>query len=249
MLDYAAVLGESQPIPPAMETIPELMREEALTREDSPAVTDPYDMTPFRAKLKPYEDELEKMQDRAEALKVVDDESAAEATDLGVQCAAIERAVEEARKYFKAPALAFSKNIDAFANAYKDKAQAAKRSLSGKLGAYQRKKEEEARELLRRQQEEARKLQAQAEAEAKALGTDAPQVVVPASAPVPTQIRTTQGKAVMQKRWVCTVENPDLVPREYCEVSQTLLNKAMAAGIREIPGCKIEHTAESRFSR
>lgn len=249
-MDWNSILDDAPPAFPGpypAELVDPDFREADEPVTGRPVKVDPYSLAPLRARLAPYERELERMKSEAEALKVTDEDSAEKAVTLGARCQRIEKAVEDARVFFKAPALEFGKSIDAFAAAFRDKAQAAKRSLSGKVGQYQRKKEEEARALLVKQQEEARKLQEQAKAEAAKLGADAPAVFVPKEAPAPTMIRTTAGKAVMEKRWVCRVTEAARVPREYCEVSQTLLNRAVAAGIREIPGCEIVEETKAKF--
>jgi hypothetical protein len=229
MLDYSFVEPESLP-------------------ESLPSRADPYDLAPLRDRLAPYEQELAAMKARAETLKISDEQSAEEAAALGATCAKIEKAVEASRAYFKQPALEFGRNIDAFCRVYTEKAQAAKRTLSSKLGAWQAQKKKEALEQLRKEQEAAVVLQKQIEDEAKEAGTDAlVQLVIPRAASPQTPIRTEAGNATLVEKWVCTVLDPALVPREYCEVKQSLLNAAVRAGIRDIPGCRIELQANTRF--
>ena len=156
---------------------------ELLPPEDALRAAKPYDMAPIRAKLSPYEAELGRMREQAKAIEVSDDASAEKATALGVQCQKIEKAVEEARTFYKRPALDFGREIDNFARAYLSKAGEAKSILSRKVSAYQNKKKMEELDRLRKEQEEAAKLQAKLDAEAKHAGTDAVQVVMPKSLP------------------------------------------------------------------
>ena len=207
----------------------------------------PYSMEPIRKKLAPYETQLVQMLKAAEATTVVDDKTAEAATALGVQCRKVEKAVEEARTYFKRPALDFSKEIDSLAKAYTSKAQSAANILSGKVAAYVSKKRAEEAERLRKEREEAAKLQAKLDAEAKAAKADAAQVVMPKAAPKTAPVRAENGKASVVTKWVCTITDPALVPREYCEPVQRLLNEAVKLGIREIPGCTIEEQSSARF--
>ena len=223
---------------------------ELLPPEDSGSemqARDPYDMEPIRAKLAPYEAELSNMKAEADALEVQDDASAECATVLGVQCRKIEKAVESARELFKRPALDYGRNIDSLAKTYTTKAQAAAGTLSRKVAAYHNKKKLEELARLKKEQEEAAKLQAKLDAEAKKAGTDAVQVVMPKAVPVAGPIRAENGKAVIATKWVCIIEDAALVPREFCEPVQKLLNDAVKQGVRKIPGCKIEEQSTARF--
>lgn len=70
-----------------------------------------------------------------------------------------------------------------------------------------------------------------------------------APAPVALPIRTpaprpTLGAAASRKRWVATVTDASLVPRQYLVVDQRLLNEAVKRGAREIPGVTIEERDE-----
>ena len=87
-----------------------------------------------------------------------------------------------------------------------------------------------------------------AEAEAKANEIQAPVVVAPVVPEVSKSVRTeTGGSSYEVKRWVCRVEDPKAVPREYCEPVQKLLDNAVKMGTREIPGCVIEEVTDTRF--
>lgn len=246
-LDWSAALSD-QPIPQSIAGMPvaELMPEEPAT-ETAPVPVDPYDLTPIRAQLAPYEAELLNMLKGAEALEVKDEETAAKATALGVRFAAIEKAVEAARVFFKKPALDFGRSVDALAKAYTDKAGKGKNNLARKLGTWQA--QEKAKELarLKQEQEAARALQAKIDAEAKAMGTDTTPIIMPKAAAPTSIVRTEEGKATLNTRWVCVVDDLALVPREYCEVSQPLLNAAVRKGIRNIPGCTIKEEPAARF--
>lgn len=215
--------------------------------ENGVQTRNPYDLEPIRAKLEPYEDQLAAMKEEAEAIQVTDDTSAEQATALGVQCRKIEKAVEEARAFFKRPALDFGNSIDNLARVYTTKAQAAAGTLSRKVAAFHTKKKQEELARLRKEQEEAAKLQAKLDAEAKAAKTDPVQVVVPKAPAAVGPIRAENGKAVIATKWACVITDPALVPREYCEPVMRLLNGAVKSGIREIPGCKIEEQSTARF--
>lgn len=242
--DWSQV-GEAQAPINRLAGVPvELLTDDEITRLTK---VDPYDLEPVRAKLEPYEELLAAMKEEAEAIEVADDASAERATALGVQCRKIEKAVEEARSFFKRPALDFGQSIDNLARVYTTKAQAAAGTLSRKVAAFHNKKKQEELARLKKEQEEAAKLQAKLNAEAKATKTDPVQVVIPKAPVAVGPIRSENGKAVIATKWVCIITDPALVPRAYCEPVQKLLNDAVRAGIREIPGCKIEEQSTARF--
>ena len=65
------------------------------------------------------------------------------------------------------------------------------------------------------------------------------------------KVITDHGSSKIESKWVCIIIDPNQISREYCMPDQKLLNAAVEAGVREIPGCKIEETFEStvRLSR
>lgn len=246
---WDTILDTSAPTQNVIAGMPveELLPPEENALEQPPAKVVLYDLAAVRARLAPYEDELAAMQAKAEALKVTDADTAAEATAMGVRFSAIEKAVETARASFKQPALDFGRSVDALAKVYTEKAQKGKGSLSRKVGAWQSQERVRELERLRKEQEEARALQAKIEEESKATGTAVTPVVMPKAAASPATVRTEEGKATSVTRWVCTVVDESKVPREYCAVSMPLLNAAVKQGIRQIPGCEIKQETTARF--
>jgi hypothetical protein len=87
-----------------------------------------------------------------------------------------------------------------------------------------------------------------AEAEAKAhevVAPVVPDIVMPKTEAV---TRSETGAAAFTKRpWKGTVTNPDEVPRQFCSPDQKKINEAVKAGIREIPGVKIEQDQQVNF--
>lgn len=59
-----------------------------------------------------------------------------------------------------------------------------------------------------------------------------------------TTVQTGRGSATRKKRWVAEVVDEAQVPREYMAVDQVKLNAAVRAGVREIPGVKIEQKSD-----
>jgi len=64
-------------------------------------------------------------------------------------------------------------------------------------------------------------------------------------AEVSTQTRTADTVNSIRSRWVCEVNNADLVPREFCQPNQVQLNQAVKNGVREIAGCTIKEVYSS----
>jgi hypothetical protein len=110
-------------------------------------------------------------------------------------------------------------------------------------------KAREAEALLRKEKDEAARLALQKtiEDERAAANAPAPQVVAPVVEQVQNVTRTGAGSAFQRKRWVCRIINPAEIPREYCAPNQVMLNEAVKAGIRAIPGCEIVEVTETSF--
>lgn len=213
-----------------------------------PAQQNQLDIEPIRLQLAEYEGLLDELYKEAEQITVNDEPASIKATELGVQLRQISSRVNEARTFFKRPALEFGKSIDSLAKRYTTKADSAASILAVKVGKYQAIKKKEELERLQKEQSAVRKLQAQLDKEADKAGIEAPVVPVPKYALPSNIVRTNAGKASVVERLVCKIVDPDLVPREFCEPKQSLLNEALKRGIKNIPGCVIEVEAKARFS-
>lgn len=111
----------------------------------------------------------------------------------------------------------------------------------------ERKAEEEARANKASAEEiEAAKRKAAEEADRHSIqAPQVPDMLIPKQE---TITRTETGVTSHQvKTWKCFVQSPHLVPREFCVPDGRLLNQAVKMGVREIPGCKIEEVADTRF--
>ena len=103
--------------------------------------------------------------------------------------------------------------------------------------------------MLKKEKDEATRaaLQKTIDEEREAANAPTPQVVAPVVEQVQNVTRTGAGSAFQRKRWVCRIVNAAEVPREYCTPNQVMLNDAVKAGIRVIPGCEIVEVAETSF--
>uniref|UniRef100_A0A6M3JV58 Uncharacterized protein n=1 Tax=viral metagenome TaxID=1070528 RepID=A0A6M3JV58_9ZZZZ len=64
--------------------------------------------------------------------------------------------------------------------------------------------------------------------------------------PKTEKVITDHGSSKIESSWICIIIDANQVPRNFCVPDQKLLNAAIDAGVREIPGCKIEEIFESK---
>lgn len=123
-------------------------------------------------------------------------------------------------------------------------------------------REREALEAVRRDREAA---DAKAKAEAEAAGftpaevkdwtaaavADVPAVIIQQEvipAPVPNAVRSSVGSSVLTRRWTFEITEAADIPIDFLTVDEGKIRKAIAAGIRTIPGVRI-YQAESLTTR
>ena len=198
--------------------------------------------------FKKYVDQVGRMENDAKAIEITDEDRLKYAVALGGEAKKISKAIEAKRKEVTAEAGDFVKSVNGFCKMFTDKLTEIEFSVKKKISDYQYRLEVE-----RRKQEEAAKkaaaeLQKKIDEEAKQAGVTAPVVQAPVIETPKTVTRTETGTSSYQvKRWICTVLDSALVPREYCEPSKKLLDEAVKHGFREIAGCRIEEISETRF--
>jgi len=170
-----------------------------------------------------------------------------QAVSLAGKTTKLFKEMEEERKYITSPLLKFKTGVDNNFKDYTDNLKNLRKEVDGKLATYEARIEMERRQAEKAAQEETKRLQAVLDKEAKKKGIEAPQVVVPVVPPIPTTTRTEDGTASVVKKWKGHIINPELVPRAYCEPSQRLIDQAVRAGVREIPGCEVREESEIRM--
>lgn len=181
--------------------------------------------------------------------------------------ASVKSAIEERRVELKAPHLDAGKAIDAAAKTLMqpvlDLDGRVRRHVMDwkvaeqkRIEAEQRAAREENERRIREQREAEERERARLAAElagpaaapeeaavAQQLAAEAVPAAAPVLAPVPVAApattRTDMGSSGLRKRWVFEVEAPALVPREYLVVDESAIRRAIASGVREIPGVKI----------
>jgi hypothetical protein len=208
----------------------------------------------------------------AKALEAKEKEITADANGFVKSCRSLrdmflERLVANTKKtntdsieiVLKAKITAYQSRIELERRKQEEAARKAAEELQRKLDAEAAEANRKAREEAARiAEEEARKKKASeaeieaarkaAEEEARKHEVVAPTVTAPVVPATNNVTRTETGTSAHQvKNWKCRIVNASLVPREYCEPSTKLLNDAVKLGIREIPGCIIEETQDTRF--
>lgn len=222
-----------------------LENSEQATGQNVPAVLS---LEVVKPRFDHYVKEVDKMVKSAELIVVKDEESNKLAVSFGGEVKKIAKLIEARKKEVTADASDFVKAVNGFCKIFTDKLTGIEGGLKKKISDYSAKVE-----LERRKQEEiARKaaieLQKKIDKDAKKAGVEAPTVPAPVIPKQETVTRTETGTSAFQvKRWVCTVNDPAQVPREFCEPSTKLLNDAVKQGVRTIAGCTIEEKAETRF--
>jgi len=194
-----------------------------------------------------YAQRLEEVMVLKNSLDLVDSPNKAmEAVTILGKAKKLFKEMEAERKTVTAPLLNFKTGVDNHFKNYTTALTTVEYGIKGNLATYEARIEMERRQAEKAAQEETARLQAVLDKEAKKKGIEAPQVVVPVVPPTPTTTRTEDGTASVIKKWKGHIVNPDLVPREYCEPSQKLVDQAVRAGVREIPGCEVKEEAEIR---
>jgi len=119
------------------------------------------------------------------------------------------------------------------------------------LAEAQRKQEEAARReaeaLAKAEAAKSDKARQKALAEAEAASRAQTEALIQAPEPVTRGVRTDSGSVTEREVWTFEVLDAAQVPREYLVVSDAAIRKAVAAGVRQIPGVSI-HT-EERLTR
>jgi len=192
--------------------------------------------------------EAEKIRAEATALVVVNDETAKQAAEIGVNASRLVKKIDARQKEILEAPAQWIQGVKNIVSAMLNPLQDAKTLTTRKINEYRAKAELDKREAEKKIREASEKLQAELNADAKAKGIEAP-LVAPAALPkTNSNIKTDTGGTVYQtSRWICRVEDPGKVPHQYCIPSLPLLNEAVKNGVREIPGCKIEQVTETRM--
>jgi hypothetical protein len=171
----------------------------------------------------------------AEAFVIQSDADVEDASKYLKVIAETKKSHEERRQFLVRPLNNHVSAINEMFKRFLAPAVEADRILRGKISAFRTEQQRTRLEEQRRVNEAAAAIQARLAEEAAAEGVAAPVVMAPTVLPPPATI----GNANMRKVWKFDVLEDDLVPREYMTVDETLIRKAVAAGVRDIPGVRV----------
>jgi len=142
-------------------------------------------------------------------------------------------AIEAARKKEKDQILKDGRAIDGHFSIMSGPVKAAADRVVAAINAFQTKKLEEQRRLQREADERARK-------EAEAFDEPPPPVAAPVVAKEAARVVGFAGtKAAASVKWVGEIADASKVPREYLVPDKALIDRAIALGVRDIPGVRI----------
>lgn len=209
----------------------------------------PMDLEAVRTGLKAaYDADIDKLMVIAEAHEVTDDESEKAAIEMVAQAKRLEKALDTKRKGVIEKPDGFVRGINGLCRGFRDRLITIEKGLKPKIGNHQYKKEIERRKREKAAEAAAEKLRKQAAKDAKKAGVEAPPIdIVPVVEKKETVTRTDSGaSAHIRMSWkMTTVEDFTKVPDEYKELNMKQINAAIKAGIRNIPGLKIEEVADT----
>lgn len=206
---------------------------------------------PILADLTRLEQKATDLVGQATAIEILSPGEKDEAITLSGELQTLSKDVEKKCNDFVTP---FRKVINAINGPKKKITEATKRAksiLNQKIFNYKKQEEIDQAKQQKIIDEGVAKVQEQLKAQAKKLGIEAPKVTA-IKAPKPKSIIRGSSGATLYSRgtWKCDIVDPDKVPMalldengkerfRLCIPSQTLLNKAVKMGERNIPGCKI----------
>ena len=197
----------------------------------------------------------EDLKNRINSLKVFDNASLISATDLLKQIKTAIKKIKERELEYTKPLNDTVKKIRAEYKPHKDFADKLKTVLEQeKILPYQLEQE---RIAIEKAEKERQQEIAKAKAEQEALELEAEknkseevlQKAVEKEAEIKQKeveqpkinvtVKSEQSTTSIRKSWVYEIENPELVPIEFCEPSNRKINNAVKSGVRFIKGVKI----------
>ena len=198
------------------------------------------DLEKAKKEFAPYQTAIANMQDQAVALEIINQETAQAAVALGGEAKKLAKKITAQAKAIVEEPEGFVKSVKAFAKMFTDPLTKVETTLKRKHEDYAYKVELDRRKAEQIAQEEAKKLQERLDQEAKEKGVAPVTVTAPVVPKQETVTRTETGtSAFIRTEWKGEIQDPDVVPREFCSPDQKKINDAVKAGLRDIPGVKI----------
>ena len=221
----------------------EAQKETAATKEvvrKEPTALRGFDTRAVMADLQAMESKCTALVNEANALEIKTNEQNMEAVNISGKLQELTKQVKKKCEDFLAPYKKVTAAINGPKKRITDAADRAKSIINQKIFQFKKQAEIEAAKKQKLIDEATEKLQESLNEQAKELGIKAP-TVAPIKAPKPaTILRGDSGASVYtQSRWKVEIVNPELVAREYCLPSITLLNQAVKMGKRDLAGCRV----------
>ncbi len=234
MIDFGAALDEPRPIEP-----------EVVEREPVEVVTSAMDAESVRRALARYDSDIAEMKKQAKAAVVADDATKKVVVAMTGRAKTLVKAIETVRKAAVDPPNDYVKCVNSLCKGYQKKFQDIADDLTGKCTIYDRDQEDKRREAERIAQDAARKIQEEAR-KAGVPAEDVPEikVVLPKA---PTVTRTEDGSSYTRVDWKYEITDVSALPREYLIPHESLINRAVKAGVRVIPGVRIYQEQSTRI--
>ena len=219
-------------------------------------VPDPFDVAAVKQQFNHHLETINTMLDTANEYRITDQASMENAVSMLGQAVTLGKKLEVNRKSIVAKPNKYVKFVNSFVKKFYDTNPKTKAGLINqiegvfktKIAQFTDKQELERREKEKKAQEEAAALQAAIDKEAKKKGIETVKMAPVAVAEVDKVIRSDSGASVsIAKPWKAKVVNLLAVPRKYCNPDMELINEAVKAGLREIPGVEIWEDTQVRL--
>ena len=222
-----------------MEALKETVATKEVVRKEPTALRG-FDTRAVMADLSAMEVKCTELICEAEALVIKTPEQNMEAVNISGKLQEITKQVKKKCEDFLTPYKKVTSAINGPKKRITEAADRAKTIINQKIFQFRKQEEIEAAKQQKLIDEASKKLQESLNEQAKELGIKAP-TVAPIKAPKPvTILRGDSGASVYtQSRWKVEIVNPELVAREYCVPSITLLNQAVKMGKRDLAGCRV----------
>ena len=194
-----------------------------------------------------YKDKVADMQKAALILSIVDADTNKTAVEMAGQSVAIHKAIEDKRKEIVKSPNDFVKAVNTFAKEYTTALETIKATIGQKITRYAQEQERKRLEAQRKANDEAKKLQDEINQAAEAAQEQPQVVVLPIVQEAPKVTRTSSGSATQTTTWTFEVTDFALLPDQFKMADSVSLNKAVKAGLRQIPGVNIYQIQGTRI--
>lgn len=216
------------------------IKEVKLEQSGPVTIPDPFDLKRAKQHFTVYDDKLAQMQKQADKAKITDEQSAAHATEMMAQANSLKKEIEKRRKHIVDDAYSFYKAVLGFSKPYEAALDKIVRTIKDKYGQWSYQVEMERRKAEKKAQEAAAKKQKEMDQAAKKAGIDPVAMPTPVLPKKQEPTRTDTGTASTKMVWDFEVMDFSQLPDKYKLVDEKAIRAAIRAGIREIPGVKIE---------